>query len=108
MNRQGSQNGGFTSSLCITQTAGARFVLGPSYSGAAFGASTVGKIFDVPLLGTTTSNPQLSNKDENTGFPTFSRVYPSDTYQGAALARVVAHYGCKCSFASVKHWQPLC
>ena len=55
INSPGTQSGRVTGALCLKQ-AEVPLILGPAYSGAAFGASTVGKVFGIPIVGTTTSH----------------------------------------------------
>ena len=91
---EGHQLGGVGASVCLARSSSSPppIVIGPAYSSSAFGASRVANAFGMALIGTTTSNPLLSDKDS---FPQFSRVFPSDLYQGAALADVTETFGWK-------------
>lgn len=42
----------------------------------------------VPILSQTCSNPKLDNRDPESGYPYFTRIFLSDSLQGPALAGI--------------------
>ncbi|GBG26572.1 Hypothetical Protein FCC1311_027932 [Hondaea fermentalgiana] len=75
-------SGGVQAGLCMRES-GVNLVVGPSYSSVAQGASIIGTIYEKNVIGATSTSPLLSDTDS---YSYFSRVIPSDNYQGAMLA----------------------
>ena len=77
---------------CLGQR-GVPVVIGPTYSGAGLGAATIASTLDLPLVGPSTTSPQLNERDPINGYPTFSRIITSDEFQGAALVDLAVEFG---------------
>lgn len=67
-------------------------LLGPPTSHQSVVASLALNTFKLPIVSTTASSPALSDKSL---YPTFSRLQPSDAYQGVIMARLVNYFGWK-------------
>jgi ABC-type branched-subunit amino acid transport system substrate-binding protein len=61
-------------------------VLGPETSGEAEATALVLKEFSIPQISMSATSPDLSSKKN---YPFFSRVCPSDAFQGRAMADLV-------------------
>jgi hypothetical protein len=87
----GGRNGGVsaTSAVC-NRTGGIAAVIGPLYSSEAALLSTVLKPYGLLAMSYGATLPSLSN---STLFPDFARTIPPDSFQGEAIAGLVAHLG---------------
>jgi len=85
---------GFMAAWCLGQR-GVPVVIGPTYSGAGLGAATIARTLELPLVGPSTTSPQLNDRDPTNGYPTFNRIITSDEFQGAALVRLAIEFGWK-------------
>ncbi|GMI56212.1 hypothetical protein TeGR_g13522, partial [Tetraparma gracilis] len=72
---------------------GVPVTIGPTHSGASMGFGTISRQTNMPFLSPSASSPKLNSRDAETGFPLFSRNFPSDDFQGVALADLAQHYG---------------
>uniref|UniRef100_UPI0037E81DAF olfactory receptor CB1 n=1 Tax=Semicossyphus pulcher TaxID=241346 RepID=UPI0037E81DAF len=66
-----------------------KIILGALYSEVSIAVARLLNVYMVPLLSSTSSSPELSNKPR---FPVFMRTIPSDTHQTKALAKIMHHY----------------
>jgi branched-chain amino acid transport system substrate-binding protein len=83
---------GFLSGVCLADR-GVPVTIGPTHSGASMGFGTISRQTNMPFLSPSASSPKLNSRDAETGFPLFSRNFPSDDFQGVALADLAQHYG---------------
>ena len=67
-------------------------VIGPASSGPSINAQYVLRQFQVPQVGYSATSPALS---DDTLFPYFVRLVPSDAYQAKVLAELIQHLGWK-------------
>jgi ABC-type branched-subunit amino acid transport system substrate-binding protein len=65
-------------------------VIGAQSSGESTASAQVFKQFHVPQISMSSTSALLSLK---TDYPYFSRICPSDTFQGMAMASLLSHYG---------------
>ncbi len=63
-------------------------VVGAACSGASMGANAVLSAAGIPMISYASTNPGLSN---NSDYPLFYRVVPSDAMIGPASADMMAH-----------------
>ncbi len=70
--------------------AGVWAVVGAACSGASIGANAVLAAAGIPQISYASTSPALEN---DTNYPGFYRVVPSDAYQGAVMADIVAADG---------------
>ncbi|XP_041661847.1 G-protein coupled receptor family C group 6 member A [Cheilinus undulatus] len=66
-----------------------KIILGGLYSEVSIAIARLLNVFMVPLMSSTSSSPELSDK---TRYPVFVRTIPSDVHQTKALAKVMLHY----------------
>jgi len=88
---ESSESGGAKAALCM-RNGGLDFAVGPFGSAIALNAGIIGKLFKINMIGTVTSSPLLSNKDPASGFPYFSRVFPSDLFQSKLVAEMAKQF----------------
>ncbi|XP_040017284.2 G-protein coupled receptor family C group 6 member A [Gasterosteus aculeatus] len=67
-----------------------KIVLGALYSEVSIAVARLMNVYMVPLLSSTSSAPDLSNKQR---YPSFMRTVPSDEHQTRAVARMMHHFG---------------
>uniref|UniRef100_G3PF77 Olfactory receptor C family, b1 n=1 Tax=Gasterosteus aculeatus aculeatus TaxID=481459 RepID=G3PF77_GASAC len=67
-----------------------KIVLGALYSEVSIAVARLMNVYMVPLLSSTSSAPDLSNKQR---YPSFLRTVPSDEHQTRAVARMMHHFG---------------
>eukprot|EP00516_Mucochytrium_quahogii_P004279 CAMPEP_0203748062 /NCGR_PEP_ID=MMETSP0098-20131031/3039_1 /ASSEMBLY_ACC=CAM_ASM_000208 /TAXON_ID=96639 /ORGANISM=" , Strain NY0313808BC1" /LENGTH=845 /DNA_ID=CAMNT_0050636677 /DNA_START=1393 /DNA_END=3930 /DNA_ORIENTATION=+ len=84
-----SQAAGIEAGLCM-QHHGIPAAIGPISSTTSVGASIIGQVYKLPLVATVASSPVLSDKSF---YPYFSRIFPSDAFQGKVLAKIVYQLG---------------
>ncbi|XP_060908737.1 G-protein coupled receptor family C group 6 member A [Labrus mixtus] len=66
-----------------------KIILGGLYSEVSIAVARLLNVFMVPLLSSTSSSPELSDK---TRYPVFMRTIPSDIHQTKALAKMMLHF----------------
>ncbi|XP_034554815.1 G-protein coupled receptor family C group 6 member A isoform X2 [Notolabrus celidotus] len=66
-----------------------KIILGALYSEVSIAVARLLNVYMVPLLSSTSSSPELSEK---TRFPAFLRTIPSDIHQTKALASIMLHF----------------
>ncbi|KAM3603011.1 uncharacterized protein V6R79_015035 [Siganus canaliculatus] len=66
-----------------------KVVLGALYSEVSIALARLLNVYMVPLLSSTSSSPELSDKKR---FPAFLRTIPSDAHQTKALAKLMRHF----------------
>ncbi|XP_054475027.1 G-protein coupled receptor family C group 6 member A-like [Anoplopoma fimbria] len=67
-----------------------KIILGALYSEVSIAVAKLLNVYMVPLLSSTSSAPDLSNKLR---YPVFMRTIPSDEHQTKALAKTMNHFG---------------
>jgi ABC-type branched-subunit amino acid transport system substrate-binding protein len=85
---------GFLGALCLAER-GVPVIIGSTYSDATLGLGIIARKNNIPLLATTASSPKLANRDADSGYPTFSRIYPDDEFQGIALIDLAVEFNWK-------------
>ncbi|XP_033505186.2 olfactory receptor CB1 isoform X1 [Epinephelus lanceolatus] len=66
-----------------------KIILGAVYSEVTIAVARLLNVYMVPLLSSTSSSPELSDK---TRYPVFMRTVPSDKHQTKALAKIMHYY----------------
>lgn len=69
---------------------GVNAVIGPITSGDSITSAVVAQAFELTQISPAATSPQLSYRKPNFGF--FSRTVPSDSFQGQAIADLIAYY----------------
>ncbi|XP_070782144.1 olfactory receptor CB1 [Enoplosus armatus] len=67
-----------------------KIILGALYSEVSIAVARLLNVYMVPLLSSTASSPELSDKLR---YPVFTRTIPSDKHQTKAVAKLMRHYG---------------
>ncbi|KAI3363653.1 hypothetical protein L3Q82_001190 [Scortum barcoo] len=67
-----------------------KIILGALYSEVSIALARLLNVYMVPLLSSTSSSPELSDKLR---YPVFIRTIPSDKHQTNAVAKIMHHYG---------------
>ncbi|KAK2856619.1 hypothetical protein Q5P01_005354 [Channa striata] len=67
-----------------------KIILGAKYSEESIAMARLLNVYMVPLLSSTSSTSELSDKDR---YPVFMRTIPSDKHQTKAVAKIMTHYG---------------
>ncbi|XP_074471791.1 olfactory receptor CB1 isoform X1 [Sebastes fasciatus] len=67
-----------------------KIILGALYSEVSIAVARLLNVYMVPLLSSTSSTPELSDKLR---YPVFMRTIPSDKHQTKAVAKMMHHYG---------------
>nr|XP_046229973.1 G-protein coupled receptor family C group 6 member A [Scatophagus argus] len=67
-----------------------KVILGALYSEVSIAVARLLNVYMVPLLSSTSSSPELSDKLR---YPVFLRTIPSDIHQTKAVAKLMNHYG---------------
>ncbi|XP_045917304.1 G-protein coupled receptor family C group 6 member A-like [Micropterus dolomieu] len=67
-----------------------KIILGALYSEVSIAVARLLNVYMVPLLSSTSSSPELSDKLR---YPVFLRTVPSDKHQTKAVATLMNHYG---------------
>ncbi|XP_070843717.1 olfactory receptor CB1 [Chaetodon trifascialis] len=66
-----------------------KIILGALYSEVSIAVARLLNVYMVPLLSSTSSSPELSDKLR---YPAFMRTIPSDKHQTKAVAKIMHHY----------------
>ncbi|XP_074541930.1 olfactory receptor CB1 [Halichoeres trimaculatus] len=66
-----------------------KIILGALYSEVSIAVARLLNVYMVPLLSSTSSSPELSEKSR---YPVFLRTIPSDVHQTKALASIMQHF----------------
>ncbi|XP_034448694.1 G-protein coupled receptor family C group 6 member A [Hippoglossus hippoglossus] len=83
-------NGSLTAACNYTDfRPGIKIILGAQYSEESIAVARLLNVYMVPLLSSTSSSPELSDKLR---YPGFIRTIPSDIHQTKALAKLMSHY----------------
>ncbi|XP_073349460.1 olfactory receptor CB1 [Pagrus major] len=67
-----------------------KIILGALYSEVSIAVTRLLNVYMLPLLSSTSSSPELSDKLR---YPAFMRTIPSDEHQTKAVAKIMHHYG---------------
>ncbi|CAK0869437.1 unnamed protein product [Prorocentrum cordatum] len=68
-------------------------ILGPSYSGTTMKTSSFFDSFSVPIMSAYATNPAMSQKSGNSGYPNFWRTCPPDSLKMALVAAWLKSWG---------------